>query len=125
MALDDALALGLALNHAFSSGTSTPIQKAFELFDQTRRPHATRLLKIVHDQINKKAPAYATLEEEDRALIARFRGRPDLEWLSEHDVEKALLNVITDAEKLVKAEDLPGGLSTEATREERSYESRL
>ncbi|KAH0493371.1 hypothetical protein TgHK011_000044 [Trichoderma gracile] len=105
LALDDSLALGLAFKHVFSSGAATVpfsqenMRKALTLYDETRRPHTARLLSIVHGLINRKAPAFATPEEEDEALRARMRNRPDLQWLSEHDVEKAFACVVANHEQ--------------------------
>ncbi|KAL6856382.1 FAD/NAD(P)-binding domain-containing protein [Trichoderma novae-zelandiae] len=107
LALDDSLALGLAFKHIFSSGAATvpfsqeKIREALSLYDQTRRPHTARLLSIVHGLISRKAPTFATPEEEDEALRARMSNRPDLQWLSEHDVEKAFAQVVVDSEKQV------------------------
>ncbi|KAK4860701.1 hypothetical protein LT330_004432 [Penicillium expansum] len=98
LALDDSLALGLALKEVFSSKNATfsarNINKAFGLYSQTRQPHTARLLDIVHSQINKKATIFGTPEEEDAALVARLTGRPNTEWLSEHDVEAAFDAVV-------------------------------
>lgn len=44
-------------------------------------------------------PTFATPEEEDEALKTRMRSRPDLLWLSEHDVEKTFDQVVEDLEK--------------------------
>ncbi|CAG7916270.1 unnamed protein product [Penicillium olsonii] len=91
LALDDALALGLAFKHVFQGPTFSieKIEKALALYSQTRQPHTARLLGIVHDQIDRKAATFATSEAEDEALVARLKGRPDTTWLSEHDVEAA------------------------------------
>ncbi|KAL2701663.1 hypothetical protein AAEP93_005961 [Penicillium crustosum] len=98
LALDDSLALGLAFKEVFSSKNATfsarNINKALRLYSQTRQPHTARLLGIVHSQINKKGAIFATPEEEDAALIARLTGRPNTEWLSEHDVEAAFKAVV-------------------------------
>lgn len=105
LALDDSLALGLAFKHTFSSSAATVpfsqenIRKALSLYDETRRPHTARLLSIVHGLMDRKAPTFATAEEEDEALRARMRNRPDLQWLSEHDVEKAFAQVVAQSEK--------------------------
>jgi salicylate hydroxylase len=92
LALDDSLALGLAFKEEFSSSKATfspeNINKALGLYSQTRQPHTARLLGIVHSQIDKKGTIFAT-HEEDAALVARMTGRPNTEWLSEHDVEAA------------------------------------
>jgi salicylate hydroxylase len=114
LALDDSLALGLAFKHIFSSHSSNlpfsqeNIRRAFSLYDQTRRPHTARLLSIVHGLISRKAPSYATPEEEDEALRARMKSRPDLQWLSEHDVEKAFAQVVkSSGEDTATAEEPP------------------
>ncbi|PTB35538.1 uncharacterized protein TrAFT101_009421 [Trichoderma asperellum] len=103
LALDDSLALGLAFKHAFPyGGFSFPqenIQQALALYDQTRRPHTARLLSIVHSLMNRKVPTFATPEEEDEALRTRMKSRPDLLWLSEHDVEEAFNQVVGESEK--------------------------
>ena len=91
LALDDALALGLAFKHVFQRSTFSieKIERALALYSQTRQPHTARLLGIVHDQIDLKVASFATSEAEDEALVARLKGRPDTTWLSEHDVEAA------------------------------------
>ncbi|KAK1240396.1 hypothetical protein MKX07_004424 [Trichoderma sp. CBMAI-0711] len=105
LALDDSLALGLAFKHIFSSGAAPVsfsqenIKAALGLYDETRRPHTARLLSIVHGLINRKVPTFATPEEEDEALRARMRNRPDLQWLSEHDVEEAFAQVAAKYEQ--------------------------
>lgn len=103
LALDDSCALGLAFKHVFASGgasfSQAKIQQALTLYDQTRRPHTARLLSIVHGLMNRKTPTFATPEEEDEALRTRMRSRPDLLWLSEHDVEKAFQQVVAENEQ--------------------------
>ncbi|EGR44699.1 uncharacterized protein TRIREDRAFT_111881 [Trichoderma reesei QM6a] len=105
LALDDSLALGLAFRHIFSSGAAPVpfsqenIKAALGLYDETRRPHTARLLSIVHGLINRKLPTFATPKEEDEALRARMRNRPDLQWLSEHDVEEAFAQVTAKYEQ--------------------------
>ncbi|OQE22143.1 hypothetical protein PENFLA_c013G09894 [Penicillium flavigenum] len=101
LALDDSLALGLAFKEVFSSSKATfspeNINKALGLYSQTRQPHTARLLGIVHSQIDKKGTIFAT-HEEDAALVARMTGRPNTEWLSEHDVETAFTAVVEQLE---------------------------
>ena len=104
LALDDSLALGLAFKHVFSSAenasfSDSNINKALGLYSKTRQPHTARLLRIVHSQIDKKATAFATREEEDAALVGRMKGRPDTEWLSEHDVEASFSAVVAQLEE--------------------------
>lgn len=97
LALDDSLALGLAFKHVFSGKTTysgADIEKALRLYSRTRLPHTARLLRIVHGQIDKKQADFETAEAEDDALVRRLKGRPDTEWLSEHDVEAAFGAVV-------------------------------
>ncbi|KOS41132.1 hypothetical protein ACN38_g8003 [Penicillium nordicum] len=98
LALDDSLALGLAFKEVFSSKnapfSTRNINKALRLYSQTRQPHTARLLGIVHSQIDKKGTIFATPEEEDAVLVARLAGRPNTEWLSEHNVEAAFNAVV-------------------------------
>ncbi|KAJ5168171.1 uncharacterized protein N7482_003765 [Penicillium canariense] len=102
LALDDSLALGLAFKHVFNSPSrpslsSDSINKALVLYSKTRQPHTARLLRIIHNQIKKRAPEDATFEEEDATLVARMKTRPNTEWLSEHDVETAFAAVINQS----------------------------
>lgn len=52
----------------------------------------------MHGLVNKKADAFTSPEEEDAALIARMKNRPDTEWLSEHDVVAAFQRVVEGLE---------------------------
>lgn len=93
LALDDAFALGLAFKHVggskFTSWTDADLRQVFELYDETRRPHASRLLNIVHGAASAEPVVYNSPEEEDEALIKRMTNRPDTSWLAEHNVEHA------------------------------------
>ncbi|KAJ5155996.1 hypothetical protein N7492_008799 [Penicillium capsulatum] len=94
LALDDSFALGLAFKHVFGASsiksfTASNIERALGLYSATRKPHTNRLLQIVHQQIDKKPSNHSTAEEEDAGLVTRMKGRPNTEWLSEHDVEAA------------------------------------
>ena len=105
LALDDSLALGLAFKHVFNSPTGQEystgnVEKALGLYGKTRQPHTTRLLHIVHNQIEQRASACKSFEEEDTKLLARMRNRPDTAWLSEHDVEAAFKAVLEAEEQL-------------------------
>lgn len=99
LALDDAFALGLAFKHAGASKstpwTATDLRQVFELYDETRRPHASRLLKIVHGATSAEPVVYNSPEEEDEALIKRMTNRPDTTWLAEHNVEQAFSETLT------------------------------
>lgn len=125
LALDDSFALGLAFKEVFSSKNATfsarNINKALRLYSQTRQPHTARLLGIVHSQIDKKGTIFATPEEEDAALVARLTGRPNTEWLSEHDVEAAF-NAIVEREgaqrqvRLAESETKIGELQLQSSK---------
>lgn len=100
MALDDALALGLSLLHVSQSKTADTVlqlgevQHALTLYDRTRQPHATKLLDIIHGALAKNQSSHSSAEAEDEALITRLKNRPDLTWLSEHDVEAAFARTV-------------------------------
>ncbi|KAM3543912.1 hypothetical protein ARSEF1564_003133 [Beauveria bassiana] len=102
LALDDALALGLALRHVSESKAAGTVlqlgevQHALTLYDRTRQPHASKLLDIVHGALAKNQSSHASAEAEDEALIARLKNRPDLTWLSEHDVEAAFARTVRE-----------------------------
>ncbi|OJJ07831.1 hypothetical protein ASPVEDRAFT_89065 [Aspergillus versicolor CBS 583.65] len=104
LALDDALALGLAFRHVFGSRSQGSLDigsigKALDLYARTRQPHTDRLLKIVHGQLNNsQGTKPATAGEENERLISRLRNRTDTEWLSEHDVEAAFGEVVKQLE---------------------------
>ncbi|KAJ3499293.1 hypothetical protein NLG97_g458 [Lecanicillium saksenae] len=95
LALNDALSLGLSFAHVaklqrdVASLRLAEIHHALTLYDRVRQPHATKLLNIVHGSLHKKQPSHTSVGAEDEALMARFKSRPDLTWLSEHDVETA------------------------------------
>ena len=99
LALDDALALGLAFQHVVKSFHGRlplflhHIEKALELYTNTRKPHTDRLLSVVHNQIGTKTSVSGKLEE-DAKLVFRMKNRPDPAWLSEHDVEASMAATI-------------------------------
>lgn len=103
LALDDAFALGLAFKHVIQSCHGETqlslenVKKALGLYTNTRKPHTDRLLRIVHNQIGTKPSSSGTLEE-DAKLVSRMKNRPDTVWLSEHDVEAAMTDIIAQSE---------------------------
>jgi salicylate hydroxylase len=121
LALDDALALGLALKHVFNSSLTHALPsvdgvgKALELYSETRQPHTARLLRIIHNQIDQKPRGNSTAEEEDAALLARMKNRPNTVWLSEHDVEAAFAATVEQFE----AGNVEKSQSLESTEPER------
>lgn len=98
LAIDDAYALYLAIKHVFpESATEKPskqkIGESLRLYEATRKPHADRLLDIVHKTNARKA---ASVEKplSDDELKKVVAGRPDTIWLHEHDVVGAFNEVL-------------------------------
>lgn len=97
LAINDAYALALALTHFWppvpeqSNPTSNELGRALKLFDETRRPLVTRVLDTVHSQGQARRLAAANKAngkmETDDELRARIENRPDIVWLTEHDVD--------------------------------------
>ncbi|KAE8141387.1 hypothetical protein BDV38DRAFT_279285 [Aspergillus pseudotamarii] len=95
LAIDDAYALFLAFRHVLGSSRAQKpkayeVRDALALYDETRRPHTERLLKIVLHGIG----AQATNTDSDEILVERVRNKPNTIWLSEHDVEKAFQRIL-------------------------------
>lgn len=93
LAIDDAYALSLAISAMFpptnaKSPTSGTIREALKLYENTRKPHADRLLGIVHNA-NKNKAANTSHLASDEALRNRAAQRPNTVWLHEHDVVEA------------------------------------
>jgi len=98
LAIDDAYAFSLAINHIFpSSSTRTPtgeeIEKALSLYEATRKPHAEKLLDIVH-KANKRKAANVGKPVADEDLRRMAAERPSTVWLAEHDVVGAFNEVV-------------------------------
>ncbi len=97
LAIDDAYALSLALEHlwpvscvAQGKPSSQQISQILELYERTRKPHINRILDAVRNQIvGQKLSARQTQGETEAELIQRVMNRPDPAWISEHDVEAA------------------------------------
>ncbi|KAJ4158355.1 uncharacterized protein LMH87_008885 [Akanthomyces muscarius] len=123
LALNDALALGLAFKHVLESRTAciplhlAEIQHALTLYDRTRRPHVTKLLHIVPKSLKKNGSAYSSVEAEDKALITRLKNRPDLTWLSEHDVEAEFAKTVREIRSTKKGRQ-PQGLTATSSQHE-------
>lgn len=95
LAIDDAYALFLAFRHVLGSPRAQKprayeVRDALALYDETRRPHTERLLKIVLNGIG----AQATNTASEEILVERIRNKPNTTWLSEHNVEKAFQRVL-------------------------------
>ncbi len=95
LAIDDAYALYLSLISVFPvSALETPslkeIRKALDLYESTRRPHAEKLLKLVHAGNNAKVEKIRNGKgETDEQLRERAAKASNTAWLHEHDVFKA------------------------------------
>lgn len=95
LAIDDAYALYLSIMSVFpATATQKPspqeILKALKLYEDTRRPHAVRLLKVVHlNNEMKTKKIMAETQETDEELRARAARGSGTTWLHEHDVVKS------------------------------------
>lgn len=97
LAINDAYALALALANVWppspvpSKPSQEQLDRALKLFDETRRPLVTRVLDTVHSQGQARRLAAANkangMMETDDELRARIANRPDIVWLTEHDVD--------------------------------------
>jgi salicylate hydroxylase len=67
------------------------IRAALNLYERTRKPHADRLLEIVHNANKNKAINTGRVVNDD-LLNKKAAGRPDTIWLHEHDVVEAFNN---------------------------------
>lgn len=116
LAINDAYAFTLALTHVWppADNTSAPLHappkptqgqldKALRLYDETRRPLVNKLLAGVHALAQKRRwmAEKKTVDgkgETDELLRARIANRPDLSWLTEHDVEAQFDKVVARVE---------------------------
>jgi salicylate hydroxylase len=107
LAIDDAYALYLSLISVFPvSALERPslkeIRKALDLYESTRRPHAEKLLKIVHAGNNAKVEKIRNGKgETDEQLRERAAKGSNTAWLHEHDVVKAF----AEAQRVYKGEN--------------------
>jgi salicylate hydroxylase len=98
LAIDDAYALYLAINQVFpNTATEKPnkekVGEALRLYEATRKPHAEKLLSIVH-KANKAKAARADKSLTDKELRKMASERPDTVWLHEHNVVGAFNEVL-------------------------------
>jgi salicylate hydroxylase len=100
LAIDDAYALYLALTTVFSvDATQKPgqeeIRRALKLYEDTRRPHAVKLLKVVHANNEMKTKKIlAETRETDEELRERAKVGSGTVWLHEYDVVGAFEEVL-------------------------------
>lgn len=102
LAINDAYALALSLAHVWpqeGTPTHTQLRRALALYDETRRPLVTRVLDLVHGAAQKRRWTGANAENGEKETDAELRGRvatrPDMTWLTEHDVEAEFRGVIS------------------------------
>lgn len=80
------------------------LARASRLYDETRRPLVTRVLDTVHGNARAKKEAAERRRadwgraETDEELRARVGRRPNLSWLTEHDVEEEFKRVVAKLE---------------------------
>ena len=95
LAIDDAYALYRAITSVFpetapQKPSQAEIRKGLKLYEDTRRPHAVRLLKVVHaNNAMKTKKILSETQETDEELRARAARGSGTTWLHEHDVVKA------------------------------------
>ncbi|PBP18039.1 salicylate 1-monooxygenase [Diplocarpon rosae] len=101
LAIDDAYALYRALLSVFpETATAKPssgdILRALKLYEDTRRPHAVKLLRVVHANNEMKTRKIVTESHEtDEELRARAKRGSNTTWLHEHDVVKSFEDVLS------------------------------
>lgn len=100
LAIDDAYALSLALNHVWpasaANGTKPSpqdISRILRVYEATRKPHIDRVLDAVKHQVVGRR---GSNEETDEDLIERVKKRMDPAWISEHDVEASFLAAVDE-----------------------------
>ncbi|KAF9258324.1 FAD/NAD(P)-binding domain-containing protein [Marasmius fiardii PR-910] len=91
MAIDDAVALYLALSH-----TQGDLPKALELYEATRRPHVLRVMESVKAS-RKNGGKW--MDEEKIREFARTRQDGYGAWLHEHDVHEAFRVALVERSK--------------------------
>ncbi|KIW21314.1 hypothetical protein PV08_01894 [Exophiala spinifera] len=69
---------------------ASQLERAFTLYDKTRRPHTTRLVLSVL----AAAEGNATTPGTDEQLRQKMINRPNMTWLTEHDVEATFARVL-------------------------------
>ncbi|KAH6991151.1 hypothetical protein BKA56DRAFT_512132 [Ilyonectria sp. MPI-CAGE-AT-0026] len=106
LAIDDAYALHLALNHVWPSSSSQKdkptkeqIGEIFRIYEATRKPHINKLLGVVHNSLaGQKTTVERGKTETDEQLRNRVLQRMDPWWIGEHDVEGAFRAVVESIE---------------------------
>ncbi|KAL1891532.1 hypothetical protein Sste5346_007624 [Sporothrix stenoceras] len=124
LAIDDAYALLLALQHVWpqqpdTRPTPAQVYHALRLFEATRRPHVAKVMALArHQIIGKLAPGEKAKEPEveetaessvddHEKLLAFIKSRPDTAWINEHDVEASFRAVVEAEASRVERDRLP------------------
>ncbi|OAA61787.1 Aromatic-ring hydroxylase-like protein [Niveomyces insectorum RCEF 264] len=107
LAIDDAYTLYLAVRAVFAEAVpvaepvdAAHIGRALQLYEAARRPHAARMLALVHAERAKalardeKARLTGQPGETDEEFRQRWAARRDAVWLNEHDAEAAFRDVL-------------------------------
>lgn len=105
IAIDDAYAFSLALSSVFpptakEKPSSKEIGKALRLYENTRKGHADKLLKMVRGANEKRVEKLRSGKvESDEELRARAKKGSDTNWLHEHDVVRAFGETLGEFER--------------------------
>ena len=76
--------------------------RALKLYEDTRRPHAVKLLKVVHENnAMKTKKILAETQETDEELRARAKRGSGTTWLHEHNVVKAFEEALAASSKRI------------------------
>jgi salicylate hydroxylase len=95
LAIDDAYALYLSMKYVFPISairkpSAQEITQSLRLYEATRKPHAEKLLKVVHAVNAAKIENIRNgVIETDEQLRARAARGSNMGWLHEYDVIKA------------------------------------
>ncbi|OKL59951.1 hypothetical protein UA08_04936 [Talaromyces atroroseus] len=106
LAIDDAYALSLALEHVWPAAsahlrkpTDEELAAVFRLYEATRKPHINKIMAAASQQvIGNKAKSAPDETQTEKFLRQRVDSRPDPSWISEHDVEKAFQTAVREME---------------------------
>jgi salicylate hydroxylase len=110
LAIDDAFALYLSLKSMLLLPESQKpkarvIRKALKLYEIVRKPHAEKLLKVVHAGNTAKIDKIRHgIIETDEELRERAATGSNTGWLHEHDVVKAFESALNSSQRTVGEE---------------------
>lgn len=100
LAIDDAWAFSQAILHVFPDSRAlvpslydARIAGALRLYERTRKAHTDRVQRTVQDR-NRGLVDRVFRPGSDEELRARMKGREDLAWIHEHDVERTFAEAL-------------------------------